>query len=132
MQESYFEEKKAIDLQKNGEERDKTEPITLFIGGFPPQTQEGKKKIVNNLEDIRKYFKNLNGLEVVKIVKGESGEVKGFGYLKFSNSEEATKAIGVHKIFGKMVTLIFQRLYIKSLFSQIFTKNRNFPKDSKN
>lgn len=58
---------------------------------------------------MKAYFGRFKSLEEIKIVRGNSGEVKGFGYLKFNDLEEAKDAIGLHKIFGKMVSL-FARL----------------------
>jgi heterogeneous nuclear ribonucleoprotein A1/A3 len=71
---------------------------TLFIGGFPPTIQE---------EELSEYFSSYNSFLRISIVKNSQGESRGFGYVTFCSSEEINKVIkGVHKIRGKMVSLI--------------------------
>ena len=57
--------------------------------------------------DLRGHFSSCGNITSVRIMRGERGESRGFGFVCFSNAEEAKKAVSsLHGIFQSLVKKI--------------------------
>ena len=69
---------------------------TLFIGGLPPEA---------STETLHQLFGDLAGLTAARVVTGEHGSCRGFGYVTFDNREAMLAAkrldgttLGCHRL----------------------------------
>ena len=56
---------------------------TLYIGGLPPDA---------SAETLRELFGGISGLCSVRVVTGDEGTCRGFGYVTFDNREAIYEA----------------------------------------
>ncbi|KAH7291430.1 hypothetical protein KP509_29G016700 [Ceratopteris richardii] len=75
------------------------------------QKYQGANVYVKNLDDLvdddylRKHFSVHGNIVSAKVMRNEKGISKGFGFICFSSTEEATKAVSEHgtMLFGKPI-----------------------------
>lgn len=51
---------------------------TLYIGGLPPEASD---------QTLKELFGDISGLTSVRVVTGDDGSCRGFGYVTFDNRE---------------------------------------------
>ena len=51
---------------------------TLYIGGLPPSA---------SAETLQQLFGDISGLRAARVVTGDGGHCRGFGYVTFDNRE---------------------------------------------
>ncbi|MCA9654475.1 MAG: RNA-binding protein [Myxococcales bacterium] len=51
---------------------------TLFVGGLPPEAND---------ETLQRLFGEISGLMSVRVVTGDDGGCRGFGYVTFDNRD---------------------------------------------
>ncbi len=56
---------------------------TLYIGGLPPEASD---------ETLQRLFGDIAGLRSARVVKGNGGSCRGFGYVTFDNRGDMSMA----------------------------------------
>lgn len=56
---------------------------TLYIGGLPPDAND---------ETLQRLFGEISGLRSVRVVTGDDGGCRGFGYVTFDNRDAVHRA----------------------------------------
>jgi RNA recognition motif-containing protein len=56
---------------------------TLFVGGLPPDA---------SAETLRELFGDIGGLTAARVIMGDGGTCRGFGYVTFDNREAVLAA----------------------------------------
>jgi len=69
---------------------------TLYIGGLPPNA---------DAETLQRLFGSIGGLASARVVTGDDGGCRGFGYVTFDNREAVHEArqldgtpVGEHRL----------------------------------
>lgn len=78
-------------------------PDTVFVGGFATTTTE---------KDLRNFFEKYGDIKEVKLPIDEKGTSRGYGFIKFTTEEMATKILKIAESSGGKIELNGRRINV--------------------